>query len=159
MPVFDLIKDRIKSVLSVSSEAEEFISLKQKINKIEQNIYTQNGIKYYQFDAVKLNGNDDILIIIIGYNGSINGYGNKYFRIAAKANELYGNTVFIIDNNERNWHTPESYFDVIISYVKENMLNEPPRGKPRGICCSHIDSNSPNCLSSYIFSYFSIFRP
>ena len=40
-------------------------------------------------------------------------------------------------------------------FAKENMdiqktytENETPRGKPRGICCSYIDSNKSNCLSS-----------
>jgi hypothetical protein len=27
-------------------------------------------------------------------------------------------------------------------------INEPPRGKPRGICCSYIDSNKSSCFSS-----------
>ena len=36
---------------------------------------------------------------------------------------------------------------------------ETPRGKPRGICRSYIDSNKSSWLSSSIFLYPSIFRP
>ena len=122
MPFFDFL-NKIKTVINISPESNEFTSLKQKINKIEQNVSTQNGVDHYKFDALKLSGNNDVLLIIVGYNGSINGYDNKYFKIANKANDLYGNTVFIIDNNEYNWHSPENFFHAIINYVKENTLN------------------------------------
>ena len=114
----------MKPLQNISSEPEEYISLKQKICKIEKSISTQNGVRHYEFDALKINGNNDILLIIVGYNGSISGSENKYFRIAKRANEVYGNTVFIVDNNERNWDSPENYFNVIINYVKENTLSD-----------------------------------
>jgi pimeloyl-ACP methyl ester carboxylesterase len=100
---------------------KEIFSQDYIINKI--NIPTQDGSENYQFDSVILNGEKDVLLIIVGINGSVKGYNNKYFRIAEKTNRIYNNTVFIISNDLCNWHTPKNYFNAIMNYVKENIPN------------------------------------
>jgi pimeloyl-ACP methyl ester carboxylesterase len=94
------------------------------INKIELSAATPKGIERYQSDVAKLDGGKDILVIIVGMNGSVYGYENKYFRIAKKANAVYGSTVFIFANDKRNWYEPKNYFNELMRYVRENVQNK-----------------------------------
>jgi pimeloyl-ACP methyl ester carboxylesterase len=108
----------------MSSETDELFLQEPIISKIEFSLSTQNGLESYQSEVAKIDGGDNILIIIVGTNGSVCGYKNKYYRIAKRANAIYGSTVFIFANDGRNWYSPKDYFDVIIKYVKENILNK-----------------------------------
>jgi len=94
------IRNRVKLTKYFSLTTKERYSQKPVLNKMEYNISTKNGFKHCQSDVAKLDGNNEVLLIIVGYKGSVNGYQNKYFRIAQKVNETYGNTVFIFANNE-----------------------------------------------------------
>ena len=133
LSISSFLKKILKPAQNFSFESEECISLKNNIAKIEYDIATQNGLEHYQFNSVKIDGNNDVLVIIVGYNGSVNGYENKYFKIAKRANEIYGSTVFIVDNNERNWYSPKNYFKAIMHYVKENTINSNIKIKLFGI--------------------------
>jgi pimeloyl-ACP methyl ester carboxylesterase len=113
-----------KPVPITSPLPEEIFSQKPVINKIELSVSTPNGLEHYQSDVAKLDGNNNILVIIVGMNGSVYGYENKYFRIAKRANAIYGSTVFIFANDERNWYAPKNYIDAVMRYVRENMLNK-----------------------------------
>jgi len=98
-------------------------SIKPSVNKIKYSLTTKNGLEHNNFDVAKLDGNNDVLVIIVGINSSVNGYKDKYFQIAKRANEIYGSTIFIVNNNEHNWYVPKNYFDAIIRYIRENMQN------------------------------------
>lgn len=127
MFIFDLFRKRknnVENIQIISHTTEEDFLQEPVIQKIEINMDTKNGIEQYQSDVAKIDGGDDALVIIVGMNGSIYGYENKYFRIAKRANSIYGSTVFIFANDERNWYNPKIFFNVIMNYVKENMLNK-----------------------------------
>ena len=94
------------------------------ISKIDLNLSSKNGLIKYSSDVVKFNGNNNVLMIIVGINGSINGYMNKYFWIAKKANEIYGYTVFIFANDLMSWTNPKEFFNAIMNYIRENMVNK-----------------------------------
>jgi pimeloyl-ACP methyl ester carboxylesterase len=90
---------------------------------MEITISSKNGVEQYKSDVAKIDGGNDVLVIIVGMNGSVYGYENKYFRIAKRANAIYDSTVFIFANDERNWYEPKVYFSEIIKYVKKNTIN------------------------------------
>jgi pimeloyl-ACP methyl ester carboxylesterase len=117
-------KNDIENTQIISQTTEEGFLQQLAIHKIKLSIETKNGLEHYQSDVAKIDGGNDVLVIIVGMNGSVYGYENKYFQIAKRANAIYGSTVFIFANDERNWHNPKIYFNVIMNYVKENMLNK-----------------------------------
>lgn len=86
-------------------------------------INTSDGKKQYHYNIAKMDGNNDILIIIVGYKGSVNGYENKYFRITEKVNKIHGTKVYIFANNEHTWNDPRNCFNAIIKYVKDDNQN------------------------------------
>jgi pimeloyl-ACP methyl ester carboxylesterase len=124
--IFDLLKtikinlNYTKNQLSLN---DVVFSQSPEINKIDINISTKKGYENFKFVVAKIDGKNDILLIIVGSNGSVNGYENKYFKIAKRANEIYGNTVFIVSNNERNWHSAKNCFNAIMTYLREHMSN------------------------------------
>jgi hypothetical protein len=101
--IFDLFKKR------------EIFSQDYFINKI--NMPALDGSENYQFNSIIVNGEKDVLLIIVGINGSVKGYDNKYIKIAEKANKDHNNTVFIISNDLCNWNIPKNYFNAIMNYV------------------------------------------
>jgi pimeloyl-ACP methyl ester carboxylesterase len=122
--IFDLFSKKKNNVENIPKTTEDVFLQEPVIQKIEINMDTKNGVEQYQSDVAKIDGKNDVLMIIVGMNGSIYGYENKYFRIAKRANTIYGSTVFIFANDERNWYNPKIFFNSIINYVKENMLNK-----------------------------------
>ena len=53
----------------------------KKIYKNSNNVKIEYGIKY---------GNENVLFIKIGLNGSINGYNDKYLKMIEYINNKYG---------------------------------------------------------------------
>jgi pimeloyl-ACP methyl ester carboxylesterase len=123
--IFNLFrKKNVENTQFISKTTEEVFLQEPVIQKMEINMDTKNGVEHYQSDVAKIDGGNEVLVIIVGMNGSIYGYENKYFRIAKRANTIYGSTVFIFANDERNWYNPKIFFNAIINYVKENMPNK-----------------------------------
>jgi len=113
----------LKKILFKQDNELEFLN-KPIISKIDLNLSSRNGIIKYSSDVIKINGNNNVLMIIVGINGSINGYMNKYFQIAKKANEIYGSTVFIFANDLMNWTNPKEFFNAIMNFIRESMVNK-----------------------------------
>jgi pimeloyl-ACP methyl ester carboxylesterase len=120
--LFDKNKKAVKSTQITMSITEEINSKEPDIDKIEISVSTKNGLGHYQSDVAKWDGDNNVLVIIVGMNGSIKGYENKYFKIAKRANKIYGSTVFIFANDERNWYDPKIFFNAVMQYVRENTL-------------------------------------
>lgn len=65
-----------------------------------------------------MEGNNTILFIKVGQNGNIYGFENKYLRIAADMNRLFGYTV-VVSSNPFNGQNPlDQAFDIIEDYCK-----------------------------------------
>ena len=108
----------------IKNRSDLFVFNKPMINKINLNLSTKNGRVIHKSDVIKLIGNNNVLMIIVGINGSIYGYMNKYLQIAKRANEIYGSTVFIFANDLIGWSNSKEYFNAMLNYIKENMENK-----------------------------------
>ena len=66
-----------------------------------------------------INGNNTIVLIKSGANGSLYGYNNKYLTIASRINKEYGYTV-ICSSNPFDGNNPlDNAMEVIDNYVKD----------------------------------------
>jgi pimeloyl-ACP methyl ester carboxylesterase len=120
---FNRKKNIIETVTIPTQTIEEMHSQEPVISNMEISISSKNGIEQYKSDVAKIDGGNDVLVIIVGINGSVYGYENKYYRIAKRANAIYDSTVFIFANDERNWCEPKVYFNEIIKHVKKNTVD------------------------------------
>jgi hypothetical protein len=85
----------------------------------------ENGLEDYESEVARVEGGNNILVIITGMNGSVHGYEDKYFKIAEKVNTEFNSTVFIFANDEKNWSAPKNSFGKMMTYVKNHVDNEP----------------------------------
>lgn len=72
-----------------------------------------------------INGNNIIIFIKSGKNGTIYGYNNKYFKIANNLNKKYGYTVICSSNpfsNDNN--SLDDAINVIKNYCNDNNLKD-----------------------------------
>jgi pimeloyl-ACP methyl ester carboxylesterase len=122
--LFKKRENDINNTQNTPQSTEEIFTQEPTIDKIELSVTTKNGVEYYQSNIAKLDGGKEVLLIIVGMNGSVYGYENKYFRIAKRANAIYGSTVFIFSNNERNWYNSEYFFDAVMNYARQNTANQ-----------------------------------
>lgn len=75
-----------------------------------------------QYGIIK--GNNKILLIKPGQDGSLLGYKNKYYNLAKYVNEKYGFTVICSNNPyEKPFNPLKDAYDVIKEYVKEENYN------------------------------------
>ena len=65
-----------------------------------------------------IRGNNNILFIKAGQNGSKRGYKDKYLKIAKAINKKYGSTVICSSNSL------DDALEVIEKYVKDNSFND-----------------------------------
>ena len=61
------------------------------------------------------------LVIVVGMDGSLFGYEDKYLKIAEAANDQYGYTVFGFRNPASNWDIRDNGFPSVMRTVSENM--------------------------------------
>ena len=74
---------------------------------------------------VLLDGSDKkALVIVVGMDGSLFGYENKYLKIAEVANDQYGYTVFVFSNPASNWDIKDNGFSSVVRTVSENMAED-----------------------------------
>lgn len=67
-------------------------------------------------------GNEKVLLIMTGNDGTLGGYNDKYLKIAEKEHAIYGATVIISDNPRRSKDFPTSYnFDTMMDFVEHHM--------------------------------------
>ena len=67
-----------------------------------------------------IKGNNNILLIKAGQNGSMYGYKNKYLKIGKMINEKYGSTVICSSNPFDGSNPLDDAMEVIEEYVKDN---------------------------------------
>ena len=67
-----------------------------------------------------IKGNNNILFIKAGQDGSFYGYKNKYLKIAKSINERYGSTVICSSNPFDGKNPLDNAMEVIESYCREN---------------------------------------
>lgn len=84
-------------------------------SKFKENIVIDYGI---------ISGNNKILFIKSGQDGSVYGYNNKYLKIAKKVNEKYGYTVICSSNPFDGDNPLDNAFEVIKNYCKENSFDD-----------------------------------
>lgn len=71
-----------------------------------------------------IKGDNTILFIKAGQDGSLYGYENKYLKIARKINKKYGSTV-ICSSNPFDGNNPlDNAMEVIESYCKDNKFED-----------------------------------
>lgn len=71
-----------------------------------------------------IKGNNNILFIKAGQDGSMYGYNNKYLKIAKEINSKYGSTV-ICSSNPYDGNNPlDDAMEVIDSYCKDNKIED-----------------------------------
>lgn len=68
-----------------------------------------------------IKGNEKIVFIKVGKDGSIYGYNNKYLTLAREINYKYGNTVICASNNEKS--TLINEIDMIKNYCLDKFDN------------------------------------
>lgn len=71
-----------------------------------------------------VNGNDTVVFIKVGQNGSIYGYENKYLRIAHNLHSKYGYTVICASNPFDGNNPLDNDFSVVEDYCKENGIDD-----------------------------------
>lgn len=69
-------------------------------------------------------GNDTILLIKAGQDGSMYGYENKYLTIARNINKEFGYTVICSSNPLRKTNPLEQAMEIIEDYCKQKGFNE-----------------------------------
>lgn len=70
-----------------------------------------------------IHGNNNILFVKAGQDGSMYGYENKYLKIAKAINEKYGSTV-ICSSNPFDGNNPlDDAMEVIDTYCKDNKFD------------------------------------
>jgi len=76
-------------------------------------------------DHFILAGSDkNALVIVVGMDGSLFGYENKYLKIAEIANDQYGYTVFVFSNPASKWDIKGNGFSSVMRTVSENMAED-----------------------------------
>lgn len=68
-----------------------------------------------------VNGNNTILLIKTGQNGSIYGYENKYLNIAVNMNKKYGYTVICSSNPFKKTNPLDDAIDIVEEYCTNNF--------------------------------------
>lgn len=71
-----------------------------------------------------IRGNNNILFIKTGQNGSKRGYKDKYLKIAKAINKKYGSTVICSSNPFDGDNSLDDALEVIEKYVKDNSFND-----------------------------------
>ena len=71
-----------------------------------------------------IKGNNNILFIKAGQNGSMRGYEDKYLKIAKSINEKYGSTVICSSNPFDGTNPLDDAMEVIEEYVKDNNFED-----------------------------------
>jgi hypothetical protein len=81
-----------------------------------------NDIAIIDYGIIK--GNNNIVFIKSGQDGSMYGYNNKYLNIALNINKTFGSTV-ICSSNPFDGNNPlADAMEVISQYVKDNNFND-----------------------------------
>lgn len=84
------------------------------LNKdFQDNIHIDYGI---------IKGNNKIVFIKVGQNGTIYGYKNKYLKIAISLNKKYGYTIICSSNPFDNNITLDNDISIIKEYCKNNDI-------------------------------------
>jgi pimeloyl-ACP methyl ester carboxylesterase len=73
--------------------------------------------KYYS-------GNSEVILILPGRGGSVDGYDGKYRKIAENAALVHGNTVIIAANPEATLIKGDGGFSEIMAYVSRTMSKQ-----------------------------------
>ena len=90
------------------------------INTFDKNYYkNSNGIKIEY--GIKY-GNENVLFIKTGLNGSINGYNDKYLKMIEYINYEYGWTIFIASNPEGSSNDLELDLKVLWDLFPNNNM-------------------------------------
>ena len=89
------------------------------------NIETQRKFNNVTIDYGIIKGNNNILFIKAGLDGSMYGYENKYLKIAREVNKKYGSTVICSSNpSDGNNNSLEDAMIVIESFCKDNNYRD-----------------------------------
>lgn len=113
---FDIKLDSAKYVI----EEEDKIVAKYKFDCFFSNIFHGRILQYGIFK-----GNDTIILIKPGQDGSLIGYKNKYYNLATYLNSKYGYTIVCCNNPyDRKYNSLEDAVNVIEEYVKEMNFEE-----------------------------------
>ncbi|NMA50856.1 MAG: alpha/beta hydrolase [Mollicutes bacterium] len=88
-----------------------------------------DAVYYNNFDNKQIEygvkfGNNTIVFIKVGFNGSIYGYNNKYLEIANKLNEIYGYTVIVSSNPSTRKNPLDVGFEIINKVVSYQNIKE-----------------------------------
>ena len=70
-----------------------------------------------EYGAIK--GNNTVVFIKVGQDGSINGYEDKYLKIATNLNKKYGYTVIVASNPFDGTNPLDHDMNVVKNYCKE----------------------------------------
>lgn len=90
--------------------------------KYDIELHRQFGDNVIDYGIIR--GNNNILFIKAGQDGSMYGYNNKYLKIAKDINKKYGSTV-ICSSNPYNGNNPlDDAIEVIDSYCKGNNIKD-----------------------------------
>lgn len=71
-----------------------------------------------------IKGNNNILLIKAGQDGSMRGYEDKYLKIAKRINEEYGSTVICSSNPFDGSNPLDDAMEVVEEYVKDNNFED-----------------------------------
>ena len=72
--------------------------------------------KYFFID-----GNKNVMVILVGMDSPLFGYENQYLKIAQIANSKYGFTVFGFCSPASNWEVEDNGFSFVMNTVNEYM--------------------------------------
>ena len=83
-----------------------------------ERFYSQNSDQSFLVKA----GNEKLMLIMVGSDGMLRGYNDKYIRIAEKIHDTYGATIIASENPRRPDGYPASYnFDVMTDFAERYM--------------------------------------
>lgn len=85
-------------------------------------LHRQFNDKIIDYGIIK--GNNNILFIKAGQDGSMRGYEDKYLKIAKSINQKYGSTVICSSNPFDGDNPLDDAMDVIEDYIKDSNFND-----------------------------------
>jgi hypothetical protein len=117
MDKYNIMFDQAISIIDKCSMIKEEC---EKFDQVFGRIFYNSVIEY---GIIK--GNNQILFIKPGQDGSLQGYKNKYYNLAKYVNEKYGFTVICSNNPYKKPYNPiDDAYEVIKEYILEYIMLE-----------------------------------